>query len=102
MVRLDGGLTLEVAAGAGRGPAVLCVIRPESVRPAAGAGGPNRIGAAVASAVFLGGRYDCELRLDGGVRLRAEIPAGGGAPAPAPGVTFVVTIAPDDIIVIDA
>ena len=102
-VKLDAGPELAVDGSGAAGAAVLCVIRPESVRiAAAGGGGSNRFGAMVVSTVYLGGRWDCELRLQSGSALRAELPAGGGVPAPAAGAPITATIAPDDIVVIAA
>ena len=102
-VRLDGGLRLAVDAGGVAGAPVLCVIRPESVRvPPAGGVHANRFEAKVASAVYVGGRWDCELALPGSVTVRAELPAGGGLRAPEPGAALAVTIAPGDVVVIAA
>ncbi len=102
-VRLDGGLRLAVEAGGAAGAPVLCVIRPESVRfPSAGGAHANRFEARVASAVYVGGRWDCELALPGSLTVRAELPSGGGLRAPEPGAALAVAIAPEDIVVIAA
>ncbi len=102
--RLAGGLALTVAAGAmPDGAAVLCFVRPEAVRVASAGGGEvNRFVATLTSAVYLGGRYDCELALDGGVVLRADLPAGGAETGPEPGQRVSVVIPPADVIVLGA
>jgi ABC-type Fe3+/spermidine/putrescine transport system ATPase subunit len=100
-VRLSGNLILPVGpATPGRG-AVVCLIRPEAVgMGAAGDGGPGRLPATVVGAVYLGGRYDCDLSLPGGERLRAEVPAGAGRAAPRPGEEVTVAIDPDDVVIL--
>ena len=75
--------------GRGRAPAGGAVLLPRAPGDGAAAAGDagtrsNRFPARVTSAVFLGGRYDCELVLAGGVTLRAEVPA-VAAMAPPPG-----------------
>jgi ABC-type Fe3+/spermidine/putrescine transport system ATPase subunit len=85
----------------GGGAAVLCVVRPEAIqRVRAGEIVPNRVEATVVSAVYLGGRHECELALPGGLRLRAELAAHGGAESPKPGESLTVAVAPEDVIVI--
>ncbi len=102
VVRVKDGLTLTVAnPTVPAGSAVLCLVRPEAVqRAAADARHTNRIFATVASAVYLGGRWDCELALAGGLILRTEMPAGAGAPAPRAGEMLTVIVPPEDIIVL--
>jgi putative spermidine/putrescine transport system ATP-binding protein len=102
-VRLAGDLALAVAAAdPPAGAAVLCLIRPEAVHLSAvgDAAGPNRFAATLAGAVYLGGRYDCEVALAGGHGLRAEMPASGGAVPPKPGDPVSVLIHPEDVIVL--
>ena len=101
-VRLAGGLRLAVdEPGLTDGRAVCCLVRPETVRLLAGDAGEtvNRFPAQVTSAVFLGGRYDCEVALASGLTLRAEVPA-AAAVAPRPGDATVVVLAPADIVVL--
>ncbi len=102
LVRIGDGVALRVTdAPAGDGTPVLCVVRPEAIRRAAeDAREPNRLGATVASAVYLGGRHECELTLAGGLLLRAELPAHGGSDAPQPGETLTVAVAPEDVVVL--
>lgn len=101
-VSLGDGLLLTVApSDVPAGSPVLCLVRPEAIHVAApAAGGVNRLGATLTSAVYLGGRWDCELALAGGVALRAEMSAGGGTAVPQPGEATVVAIHPEDIIVL--
>jgi ABC-type Fe3+/spermidine/putrescine transport system ATPase subunit len=101
-VRLAGGLALTVDKTDIRaGASVFCLIRPETVRLLAGAAAdaPNRFTGRIASAVFLGGRHDCEIALADGLTLRAEVPASGATVAPFPGDPTVVVVSPEDIIV---
>ena len=100
-VSVSGGLRLTVASEVPSAGAVLCLIRPEAVQVnVADAGGPNRFPATVMRVVYLGGRYDCERRLEGGVTVRAVVAASGRATPPAPGAAAVVSIAPEDVIVV--
>lgn len=62
--------------------------------------GVNRFPATVRGAVYLGGRYDCELALADDLALRAELPAGAATVAPEPGDTVWVTIPPGEITVL--
>ncbi len=103
-VRIGDGLALRVMEAAGGvGAPVVCIVRPEAIqRVAAAADVPNRFGATVAGAVYLGGRYECELRLSGGITVRAELTAHGGAEPPKPGETLTVAIAPEDVVVLSA
>ena len=95
-------LVLRVAdLRAGEGTPVVCVVRPEAIeRAAADAAAPNRLEAGVLAAVYLGGRHECELALPGGLTLRAELAAHGGAEAPKPGERIVVAIAPEDVVLL--
>ena len=101
-VRVAEGVALRVMeAAAGAGAPVVCIVRPEAVqRVAADADVPNRFRATVATAVFLGGRHECELIVAGGVTVRAELTVHGGADPPKTGETLTVTIAPEDVIVL--
>jgi ABC-type Fe3+/spermidine/putrescine transport system ATPase subunit len=100
VVKVKDGLTLTIGGSELHdGVPVVCLVRPESIQRApADARHPNRIYATLTSAVYLGGRWDCELSLAGGVTLRAEIPA--GPPEPKPGEVLTVIVPPDDIIVL--
>ncbi|MBI4247226.1 MAG: ABC transporter ATP-binding protein [Candidatus Rokubacteria bacterium] len=104
VVRVKDGLTLTVAnATVPAGGPVFCLVRPEAIQRApADARHPNRIFATVASVVYLGGRWDCELALAGGLALRAEMPAAAGAAPPRPGELVTVIVPPEDIIVLPA
>ena len=102
LIRIGDGVALHVAdAPGGDGARVLCVVRPEAIRRAAAdTREPNRLGATVASAVYLGGRHECELTLGGGLLLRAELTTHSGADAPQPGETLTVAVAPEDVVVL--
>jgi iron(III) transport system ATP-binding protein len=56
------------------------VIRPESIRFVP-AGTPGAVGAEIEELSYLGGVSDYALRLEGGLRLRARVPAGSDHPA---------------------
>jgi ABC-type Fe3+/spermidine/putrescine transport system ATPase subunit len=101
-VRVADGVALRVGERlGGDGMRVLCIVRPEAVRRVAAlADVPNRFRATVASAVYLGGRHECELTVGGGLTVRAELPTHGGADAPEPGDALTVAIAPEDVIVL--
>ncbi len=101
-VRVAHGLTLAATAlAATDGAPVSCVVRPEAIRPVAGdAVTPNRMAATIVSAVYLGGRHECELTLAPGVTVRAELPAHGGASPPKPGDRLTVAVAPEDVILL--
>jgi ABC-type Fe3+/spermidine/putrescine transport system ATPase subunit len=101
-VRLTDGVGLTVSGvELENGTRVLCLVRPEVIQRAASeARVPNRLFATVAGAVFLGGRWDCELALAGGLVLRAELPAGGATAPPRAGEIIPVAIPPEDIIVL--
>ncbi len=102
VVRTKDGLVLTVGAtDLSDGTPVVCLIRPESLQRARGElPGANRIVATLASAVYLGGRWECELTLASGVVLRAEVPAAGGTAPPRTGEMLLVTVPPEDIIVL--
>jgi len=101
-VRLRGGPVLATAPPAApAGTAVLCLIRPETMRLSAGAT-VNLLTAVVRSVVYLGGRYDCELAIGDGLVLRADLPASAAVAAPTSGDTVRVAIAPEDILVLPA
>ena len=102
-VRLGEGVRLVVDGNeAAAGARVLCLVRPEAVRlVAAGAAGPNHFPGRIGAAVFLGGRYDCEVTLAGALTLRAEVPAGAASPAPSPGEPTVVVLDPADVVVLE-
>jgi TOBE domain len=51
--------------------------------------------------VYLGGKWDCELTLAGGLALRAELPA-TSAITPAAGDRLTVVVPPEDVIVLPA
>ena len=97
-VRVTDGLALRTAgADAPEGTAVVCVVRPEALQRVAGdAAVANRIDAVVTSAVYLGGRHECEVSA-GGLTLRAELAAHGGAEAPKPGEALTLVVAPGDV-----
>jgi ABC-type Fe3+/spermidine/putrescine transport system ATPase subunit len=98
-VKLHGGPVLTAEAQALPGTAVLCLIRPETIRLSADATA-NHFVATVQSAVYLGGRHDCELSFGDGLRLRADLPANAATPPPTPGQTVSIVIAPEDVIVL--
>jgi hypothetical protein len=102
MVRLEDGVGLTVSGiDLHDGASVLCLVRPEAIQRAApDARVANRLFATVASAVYLGGRWDCQLALAGGRERRAELPAGGAATSPRAGDVVTVVIPPEDIIVL--
>jgi ABC-type Fe3+/spermidine/putrescine transport system ATPase subunit len=100
-VRLQGGPVVTTTPGAAPGASVLCLIRPEAVRLGVEAPG-NRLVARVRSAVYLGGRHDCELTVGDGLRLRAELPATAATAPPGAGDEVGVVIAPEDIVVLPA
>ena len=101
-IRLGDSLRVRVMEAPGDvGAPAVCIVRPEAIqRAVAGADVPNRFGATVTSAVYLGGRHECELSLPGGVTVRAELIAQGGAEVPKPGETLTITIPPEDVIVL--
>jgi ABC-type Fe3+/spermidine/putrescine transport system ATPase subunit len=100
-VRLADGLALRTLAAAPVGATVLCVVRPEAIqRVRADADVPNRLVASVASAVYLGGRHECELTVSGGPTLRAELPSHGGIEPPKPGELLTIAIAPEDLMLL--
>jgi ABC-type Fe3+/spermidine/putrescine transport system ATPase subunit len=101
-VVLDDGVGLTVSGvELEHGTPVLCLVRPAVIQRAAPeARVANRLFATVVGAVYLGGRWDCELALAGGLVLRAELPAGGAPAAPRAGEIIPVTIPPEDIIVL--
>ncbi|MBI3636963.1 MAG: ABC transporter ATP-binding protein [Candidatus Rokubacteria bacterium] len=112
-VKLDAGPTLVLGGTSALavGP-VFCLVRPEAVQlgetqlTAMGrqgsvvAAGPNRFFAKVVSSVYLGGRWDCDVELAAGLRVRANLSTTGGRGAPKPGDTVAVGIAPEDLIVL--
>jgi ABC-type Fe3+/spermidine/putrescine transport system ATPase subunit len=100
-VKLRGGPVMTTDARGVPGTAVLCLIRPETIRLSAGSG-TNTFAATVHGAVYLGGRHDCELTLGEGLRLRADLPASAATAPPAPGDMVRVAIAPEDVIVLPA
>jgi ABC-type Fe3+/spermidine/putrescine transport system ATPase subunit len=104
MVQVRDGLTLTVAGvDLADGAEVLCLVRPETIQRAApDARVPNRLFATLAGAVYLGGRWDCELTLAGGTTLRAEMPAAAGTVPPKTGEIVTVAIPPEDVIVLPA
>ena len=101
-MRLRDGLRLATGGNeAPAGASVLCLVRPEAVRLTAGAGpGPNHFAGWITGAVFLGGRYDCEITLAGGVTLRAEVPAAAASAPPTPGDPTVVVLEQADVVVL--
>ena len=103
-VRLGHGFALRVTqTAAAVDAAVVCIVRPESIqRVAADADVPNRTTATVVGATYLGGRHECELTLPGGIIVRAELSAHGGAEPPKPGDALTVAVAPEDVIVLQA
>jgi ABC-type Fe3+/spermidine/putrescine transport system ATPase subunit len=100
-VTLGGGLVMTTDGVAVPGAAVLCLIRPETIRLSAAAP-VNQFTATVRSSVYLGGRHDCELALDGGVQLRADLPANAATPSPRAGDSIGIAIAPEDVTVLPA
>jgi iron(III) transport system ATP-binding protein len=102
--RVNAGNGVRLAAAglsAPDGTEVSCVVRPEAIQPVApGVDVPNALDATVLSAVYLGGRHDCELKVAADLTVRAELPAHGGADAPKPGDRLLVAVAPEDVIVI--
>ena len=101
-VRLRAGPRLLVGRSeAPAGARVLCLVRQEPIRLTAGAAdGPNHFAGRIMSAVFLGGRYDCEVALADGIPLRVEVPAGVAGVAPTPDETTVIVLEPEDVIVL--
>jgi len=101
IVRVKDALTLTVpATDLPSGAAVVCLLRPEVIKRAASdARGPNRLFATLAGAVWMRGRWECELALAGGVTLRAELRASGPT-APVVGDLVTILIAADDIVVL--
>jgi ABC-type Fe3+/spermidine/putrescine transport system ATPase subunit len=101
-VVIGDALTIQVRdAPAGDGARVICVVRPEAIeRVATDAVVPNRLTATVVSAVYLGGRFECDLTLPGGVAVRAELSSRGEDAPPKPGEAVVVAVAPADVIVL--
>jgi ABC-type Fe3+/spermidine/putrescine transport system ATPase subunit len=101
-LRLGDGLALwpaEIVAA--EGASVLCVVRAEAIqRVAPTADVPNRVAATVTSAVYLGGRHDCELMLPGGLVVRAELTAHGRTDSPKAGEPVTIAVAPEDVIVL--
>jgi len=101
-IRLRGGPVMTTSAPAETpGTAVLCLIRPETIRLSASAT-VNHVTATVQSAVYLGGRYDCELALGEGLVLRADVPASAATAPPKPGEAVGIAVAPEDILVLPA
>jgi ABC-type Fe3+/spermidine/putrescine transport system ATPase subunit len=101
-LRLRNGIVLGTdRLGVAPGTAVLCLIRPETIRLCA-AEMANRVPAVVQSVLYLGGRYDCELTLGDGLVLRADLPASAAVAAPTSGETVHLAIAPEDILVLPA
>ena len=99
-VKLSGGpVVVTGVPAAGEGTAVLCLIRPETIRIATDET-VNRFTATVQSVVYLGGRYECELSLGDGLVLRADLPASAAVASPNPGAPVAVTIAPEDVLVL--
>ena len=103
-VMIGDAISLRVAdAPVGDGSAVVCVIRPEAIeRVAAGADVLNRLPATVTGAVYLGGRFECELVLPGAVAVRAEFAARGGDVPPKTGEIITVAVDPADVVVLPA
>jgi ABC-type Fe3+/spermidine/putrescine transport system ATPase subunit len=101
-VAIGDAITLDLAdAPAGDGARVVCVIRPEAIeRVATDAHVPNRLSATVVSAVYLGGRFECDLTLPGGVAVRAELSSRGADAPPKPGESVGVSVAPGDVVVL--
>ena len=101
-VEIGDALSLEVADALGAdGARVVCVIRPEAFeRLAAGTETPNQLVATIVSAVYLGGRFECELTLPGQVGVRAEFAARGAEPVPEPGDAVAIAVAPADVVVL--
>jgi ABC-type Fe3+/spermidine/putrescine transport system ATPase subunit len=92
---------LGAALDSPEGSPVVCIIRPEAIQRAApDARVPNRFFVRMATVVYLGGRYDCEVAFAGGLTLRAEMLAVGGEAAPAPGELLTVVIPAEDVIVL--
>ena len=60
----------------------------------------NHFAATVRTAVYLGGRYECELRLGAGLTVRADLPSTATTPPPRPGDTLGIAIAPADVVVL--
>jgi ABC-type Fe3+/spermidine/putrescine transport system ATPase subunit len=101
-LRLRNGIVLGTdRLGVAPGTAVLCLIRPETIRLCA-AEMANRVPAVVQSVLYLGGLYDCELTLGDGLVLRADLPASAAVAAPTSGETVHLAIAPEDILVLPA
>ena len=101
-VAIGDAITLEVAEARGAdGASVVCVVRPEAIeRVAADAAVPNRLPAIVVGAVYLGGRFECDLLLPGNVAVRAEFPARSADTPPKPGESVMIAVAPEDVIVL--
>jgi ABC-type Fe3+/spermidine/putrescine transport system ATPase subunit len=102
VVEIAGGLRLTAPViDCPDGRSVLCLVRPEAVRIVLGESrDPNRFAATVTSVVYLGGRYDCEVTLSGGVTLRAEVGASVTTVTPKPGEMVSVVIPPEEILVL--
>ena len=83
-----------------RGCCAWCVPRRSGWWRPAPPAGPNHFPGRIGAAVFLGGRYDCEVTLAGDVTLRAEVAAGAASPAPSPGEPTVVVLDPADVVVL--
>jgi ABC-type Fe3+/spermidine/putrescine transport system ATPase subunit len=101
-VAIGEAIMLEVAGGAPPdGAPVVCIVRPEAIeRVGDEARVPNRLGATVVGAVYLGGRFECELTLAGGIAVRAELAVRGAEEPPKPGDTLTVAVAPADVVVL--
>ena len=98
-VKLRGGPVLTAGTTAVPGAAVLCLVRPETIRFSASAP-VNHFIATVRSVVYLGGRHDCELALGEDLTLRADLPSSAAAPPPNPGDSVGIAMAPEDIVVL--
>jgi ABC-type Fe3+/spermidine/putrescine transport system ATPase subunit len=101
-VQIGDAVRLEIADPRGAdGASAVCVIRPEAFeRVGTGAATPNRLTATIAGAVYLGGRFECDLTLPGNVAVRAEFAARGDAAPPKPGESVTVAVSPADVIVL--
>jgi len=81
LVAVGGAHPIAVALppGAVVGQAVQVAVRPESLRltaPASGAGAPGTVPGKVAEVTFLGNIIDCQVTLDDGTRIRAQVDSG--------------------------
>src|SRR6267378_472034 len=78
LVAVGGAHPIAVALppGAVVGQAVQVAVRPESLRltaPASGAGAPGTVPGKVVEVTFLGNIIDCQVTLDDGTRIRAQV-----------------------------